>query len=105
MVAISGNSRELAETTVEEWGLGDLTVGYGLGHEDAERWGLFLSAAIKDSEPDTFVEPALFVVRPDGTLYASIVQTMPFARPPLSKLLETLEFVIEKEYPARGEHA
>jgi len=103
VVAISSNARELAERTVAEWELDGLTVGYGLSLEDAERWGLFISSALRETEPSHFTEPALFVVRPDGTLYASIVQTMPFSRPPMRSLLKTLEWVIENDYPARGE--
>lgn len=103
IVAVSTNSRELAERTVAEWQLESLIVGYELGLDDAARWGLFVSAAARDTEPAHFTEPGLFVVRPDGTLYASIVQTMPFSRPPGSSLLKTLEWVIENDYPARGE--
>ncbi|ANM30650.1 alkyl hydroperoxide reductase [Acidobacteria bacterium Mor1] len=102
-VAVSANTRELAERSVEEWELKGLTVGYGLSLEDADRWGLFVSAAVKDTEPERFTEPGLFFVRPDGTLYASSVQTMPFARPPAKNLLSFLQFVIENDYPARGE--
>ncbi len=101
--AVTTNPQELAEQTVKEWELQNLQVGYGLTREDAARWGLFASKAIKDSEPDWFTEPGLFVIRPDGELYASIVQTMPFARPSGAQLLKTLEWVIENDYPARGE--
>ncbi len=104
-VAISTNSKELAEKSFREWELSGLTVGYGLSFEDAERWGLFASAAVKDTEPARFTEPGVFFVRPDGTLYASQVQTMPFARIPGKNLLSFLEFVIENDYPARGELA
>lgn len=99
----SANSRELAEQAASEWELDKLILGYGLTLEDAERWGLFVSAARKETEPDHFTEPGVFVVRPDGTLYASIVQTMPFSRPPASALFKSLEWVIENDYPARGE--
>lgn len=105
VIAVTSNSRELAEASVRDWELNELTVGYGLTLEDAARWGLFVSQAVKDSEPPYFTEPGIFVVRPDGTLYASIVQTMPFARPSAGQLLKSLEFIIEKDYPARGEAA
>jgi len=42
-------------------------------------------------------------VRPDGTLYAASVQTMPFARPSFKELAGALDFVIKEDYPARGE--
>ena len=100
---MSMNDEALAKQTAEEWGLDAFPLGHGLGLADADRWGLFVSAGIKDNEPAHFSEPALFVVRPDGTLYASIVQTMPFARPPLKGLLGTLRWIAENDYPARGE--
>ena len=102
-VVVSSNSAELAQKTVADWGIERLTVGYGLSLADAERWGLFASKAVSSAEPDTFTEPGIFIVRPDGTLYASIVQTMPFSRPPGSALLKMLEWVIDNGYPARGE--
>ena len=103
VVAVSTNTSELAERTVADWKIDKLTIGYGLGLEEADRWGLFVSSSASDAEPDYFTEPGIFVVRPDGTLYASIVQTMPFSRPPGSTLLKMLEWVIENDYPARGE--
>ena len=42
-------------------------------------------------------------VRPDATLYSAHVQSTPFARPHLDNLLTALEFVRDKDYPARGE--
>lgn len=103
VVAASANDRAVAEETAREWGLEDLPLGFGVTMDDAERWGLFVSTARKDSEPPHFVEPATFVVRADGTLYASIVQTMPFTRPPFAGLLSSLKWVVENDYPARGE--
>ena len=103
IVAISANDEATAEETVKEWGLEALTIGYGLDMETAKRWGLFISSAAKDNEPAHFVEPGLFVVEPDGKLYCSVVQTMPFARPPAKAFLGTLKWIIENRYPARGE--
>jgi hypothetical protein len=37
------------------------------------------------------------------TLYASIVQTMPFARPHFVEVIGALDFIIKTDYPARGE--
>ena len=54
-------------------------------------------------EPDLFSEPALYLVRPDGTLYFGAVQTMPFARPHFDDIVTAVKFVLEKDYPARGE--
>lgn len=94
----------------EQWGLETLTVGYDLPLDDARAWGLFISSGRGKTstgveEPALFSEPGLFLVRPDGTLYASSVNTMPFARPNFGELLQSLTFIIEKDYPARGEAA
>lgn len=89
---------------MNEWGLKGFPIGYGLDEAAAAEWGLFASAAIKDNEPPVFVEPALFLIRPSGELYASILQTMPFSRPPAAAFLNTLRWIIEHDYPARGEH-
>ena len=45
----------------------------------------------------------LLLRRADGTLYWSAIQTMPFARPHFRELLGAVDFVISKDYPARGE--
>ena len=103
LVGLSCNTKEVAERSVSEWGIEKLPIGYGLSIEDARRWGLFVSAAAKETEPDHFVEPGFFIVRPNGELYASSVQTMPFSRPPGVGLLKTLEWIIDNDYPARGE--
>ncbi len=103
VVAASANSRELAEKTVADKEIRNLPVGYGLGREDAKRWGLFVSDAIKEAEPEQFVEPGLFLVQPDGTLYASVIQSMPFTRPPAGTLLKSIQWILDNDYPARGE--
>jgi peroxiredoxin len=103
VVAVSSNTRELAVKTVEEWELTNLTVGYGLPIDEALRWGLFVSNAIKDTEPAQFAEPGLFVIAPDRALYASMIQTMPFSRPSARQLLNSLDYIVTNGYPARGE--
>lgn len=78
-------------------------MGFGLSIETARAWGLFVSRGLNENEPAQFVEPGLFVVRPDGTLYASSLQTMPFARPHTETLLKSLDWIVANDYPARGE--
>ncbi|MEM1119821.1 MAG: redoxin domain-containing protein [Bacteroidota bacterium] len=102
--AISTDHLERAEKVVKEWEINQLPIAYDFPMLMAEKWGLYLSAGRPDSnEPSEFAEPGLFVVRPDGALYASAVQTMPFTRPKAKNLLEGLKYVIENDYPARGE--
>ena len=102
-VAISTDTAERAEQAKADWGVAHVPIAYGLTIEEARAWGLYISAGIKDGEPALFAEPGLFLIRPDRTLYAASIQTMPFARPSLSDVLAGLKFVAEKNYPARGE--
>lgn len=103
VVAVSGDERERAEQAVREWGLDDLRVAYDMDEATMRSWGLYVSKGLTDTEPATFSEPGLFLVRPDASLYSAHVQSTPFARPRLDELLKALEFVREKDYPARGE--
>lgn len=109
-VVVSSDSRDRATTTKESWDIGDLTVGYGLDLDTAREWGLYISAGVGKTstgveEPALFNEPAIYLVKPDGTLYFGSVQTMPFARPSFAELLQAVDFVtnVRKGYPARGE--
>ncbi len=74
--------------------------------EEARRWGLFVFAGrtlIGIEEPALFSEPGLFLVRADGALYFSSIQTMPFARTHFADVLAVIDTVVAKDYPARGE--
>jgi peroxiredoxin len=102
-IAISCDDRERAERTKREWGLDRLRIGYGLTIPKAREWGLFISRGIKEGEPAEFSEPGLFLVKPDGTLYASAVNSMPFSRPTFADVLNAVDFVTRNNYPARGE--
>jgi peroxiredoxin len=108
VVAISSDDEERARRAVTEWQLGDLTVGHGLDLSAAREWGLFISSSRGKTsagieEPAQFSEPGVFLVRADGTLYWSAIQTMQFARPHFRELLSAVDFVIPRDYPARGE--
>lgn len=103
VIAVSGDTRELAERSREEWKLRELTIGWGFPIEEARGLGLYVSKRIKEGEPDEFIEPGLFLIRPDMTLYAASVQSMPFARPNFDEIVNALRYIIEKKHPARGE--
>ncbi len=105
VIAVSTDDAERAEKTKADWGIENLTIGYDLKLADARAWGLFISHAIGDHETPEFAEPGVFLVRPDGTLYLSIVNSMPFARPHFADLLQGLDYAIPNNYPARGEAA
>lgn len=109
VVALSCDGRDRAEDAKKEWGLDNFPVGYDLPLSEARRWGLYISTSrgltsTGVEEPALFSEPGLFLVRPDGTLYASIIQTMPFVRLHFNELIGALDSsIIPKNYPARGQ--
>lgn len=103
VVAVSGDTNERAQQSCTEWGLTQLAVGYGFPIDEARIWGFFVSHAIKESEAAEFFEPGLFLIKPDRTLYASSVNSMPFARPHFGGVLNAIDFVVKNHYPARGE--
>lgn len=103
ILAVSMDTEARAKKAKEDWGLKHLTVGYDMGLLMAKSWGLFISDRREGSEePKLFSEPGIFVVKPDGSLYAEYVQNTPFGRPPLDDIIAGLEFVIENDYPVRG---
>jgi len=108
VVAISTDVEERAVMTNLDWQLPQLRIGYGLSLPTAREWGLYISrgrgkTSLGIEEPDLFSEPALYLVRPDGTLFFGSVQTMPFARPHFSDILGAIDYVLKTNYPARGE--
>jgi peroxiredoxin len=108
VVAISSDSQDRAEAAQENWKLPKLRVGYGLNLDEARKWGLYISTSrgktsVGIDEPPLFIEPGLFLVRPDQTLYFASVQTMPHVRPNFAEILTALDRVIQTGYPARGE--
>lgn len=101
--AVSMDSPERAAVSDEEWETGDLPLAHSLSEDKAREYGLYISEKRPDSEePDKFSEPGLFLVKPDGTLYFTVVQNAPFTRPDLDELLEGIGFVLKKDYPTRG---
>lgn len=108
VVAVSSDGKERALAAKTDWELSNIPIAYDLSIEKARELGLYISTSrgktsIGIEEPARFNEPGLFLVKPDGTLYAAYIQTMPFARPPLDQLLKAIDFINEKGYPARGE--
>jgi peroxiredoxin len=108
VIALSSDRAERAERAKQEWKLPTLRLGYGLDLVGARRWGLYISTgrgvtSAGVEEPALFSEPGLFLVKRDRTLYFASVQTMPFARPHFADILAALDYVIAKDYPARGE--
>ena len=108
VIGVSTDGDERAQTAKEEWKLDRIRVGYDLSIESARSWGLNISTSrgktsIGIEEPELFSEPGIFLVTPEQTLYASVVSTMPFARPHFKDILGAVQFIVDKGYPARGE--
>lgn len=101
-VAISSDPQERAEKSKADWGINTLPIAYGFDANEGRKWGLYISTAIAEKETPVFVEPGVFLIRPDQTLYAASIQTMPFARPHFDEILGAVQFVTENNYPARG---
>lgn len=107
-IAVSSDDQERAQKSMDRWKLENLDLTYDLSLEDARKWGLYISTSKGETsigvmEPEQFSEPALYLVRPDGTLYFGTVQTMPFARPDFAQIKGAVKYVIDNDYPARGE--
>lgn len=101
-IAVSMNSKDLAQASKDDWELQNVVIGYGLSEGDARRWGLYISKAFKEVEADIFAEPGLFWVRPDGRLYLLDISNMPWARPDMEFMLGKVQFAVDNGYPARG---
>ena len=109
VIAISSDTKERTGQMAEKLNAPALRIGYGLNLDVARQWGLYISTSrgltsIGIEEPALFSEPAVYIVRPDTTLYYGAVQTMPFARPNFADLLGAIDFALAKNYPARGEY-
>jgi peroxiredoxin len=107
-VIVSTDDEGRASQAKSQWGLPNLAIGYGVSIEKAREWGLYISAgrgatSAGVEEPALFAEPGLFLVRPDRTLYWASISTMPFARPHFDEIAQAIDFVVGKNYPARGE--
>ncbi len=100
VIALSADRREGAERTVEDWELKRLRLGYKLDVEDARKAGVYISQGRGKNpvtglrEPVLFTEPAMLLVRPDGTLYAAWIQSTPYARPHVAEVLTAIDNLV-----------
>lgn len=103
VICISADSEEDTKQTKEEWDIEDLQMGFEMDIEAGRNWGVYISSAIKKSEPERFFEPAVFLVKSDDlTLYFANIQSMQFGRPNFSELRRTVKFILRENYPPRG---
>lgn len=110
VVAISSDTEERAQEMAGKVKASGVQFAHSLPLPLARQWGLYISesrgkTSIGIDEPALFSEPAVYLVRPDKTLYYGAVQTMPFARPSFADLVAAIDFAVGKDYPARGEFA
>lgn len=108
MFVTSTDAKERAEQAKQQWGLSNLAMGYGVSIDTARQWRLYVSVgrgmtSAGIEEPPLFAEPGLFLMKQDGTLYWASISTMPFARPHFNEIVQGVDFVISRNYPARGE--
>lgn len=104
VIAISMDGEVRARKTRMKWELSEtLKIGYALDAETASNWGLYLSKAIKDYEPDVFSEPGLFLIKPDRTIYFVTLNSTPWGRPHLATFVKVVDYINTSGYPARGE--
>ena len=104
IIAISMDAEVRARKAKMKWELSEhLNIGYELDADVANNWGLYLSNAIKDYEPDIFNEPGLFLIKPDNSIYFVTLNSTPWGRPHLASFVKVIDFINSSGYPARGE--
>ncbi|AFY70643.1 alkyl hydroperoxide reductase/ Thiol specific antioxidant/ Mal allergen [Thalassoporum mexicanum PCC 7367] len=102
VIAISSDDRAKAELAQDEWGIENMMIGYGAGIDKMREWGLYISKAAFEGEPDIFNEFGLFMVRADHTLYFAEVSSAPYGHPNVSDTLYALDLAINQGHPMRG---
>ncbi len=103
VVAVSMDSEQRALVSQQKWDLSNLTLGYGLTENSAREWGLYLSAGVREGEPNVFSEPGLFLIDSTNKVYYSSINSNPWGRPYLASFVKAVDFIVQSGYPARGE--
>ncbi len=102
VMALSADTAEKANADIAEYGW-SFPVGVDLSESDMSALGLYISDPLTPDETDRrFAEPAVFCLRPDGTVQIAAISNGPSARPDLEALLDGMIFTIENGKPARG---
>lgn len=102
VMAVSADTAEKASADVAEYGW-SFPVGCNMTEQQMQSMGLYISDPLTPTETDRrFAEPAVFCLRPDGTVQIAAISNGPSARPDLEALLDGMVFTIENEKPARG---
>ena len=106
-VTVSSDDKTRATQMLQKVGSTELRLAYDLDIAKAKEWDLFISkgrgkTSIGVDELDFFPEPGLFLIKTDKTIFSAYIQSMPFARPQFEDIINSLNFIIDKKYPARG---
>jgi len=102
VMAASADPAEKASVDIAEYNW-TFPVGCDLSESDMQALGLYISDPLTPDETDRrFAEPAVFCLRPDGTVQIAAISNGPSARPDLEQLLDGMEFTIKNDKPARG---
>lgn len=103
IMTVSADTREKAQADIDEFGW-TFPVAYDLAEVEMRKLGLYISDPLSTQETDRrFAEPAVFCLRPDGTVQIIALSNGPSARPDLAELLDGMIFTIEKDRPVRGD--
>lgn len=102
VVAVSTDTIEEAARLRDELGGARLAIGHSLRQEDIDACGLFASERAFDGVTLRFAEPALWLVRPGGQLYANFQNSMSCAPNDLNLLLEGIDTLAPHGFPDRG---
>jgi len=115
VIAVSIDPKEKAETYAKENNF-SFPIAYDLSVEHMKSLGLYISDPLSASEGDhPFSEPGLFVITPEGIVQVVEISNAPFARPDLSMIKQSLEYIKQppdqrydsfgtERYPIRGSH-
>ena len=102
VVTVSTDTATEAMRLRDEDGLEALAIGHGLRQSDIDACGLFASERLLDGVSVRFAEPALWLVRPGGQLYANFQSSMSCAPNDLRLLLEGIDTLAAHDFPERG---
>ena len=102
VVVASSDPVEKAQKAQAEWAQNRMQFGYGLTEEDGKQLRLFLTAKRKDTEPDRFFEPGMYLLGDDGKVLFVSVQSMPFGRPGIAEMVSRIGWMLENSIPPRG---
>jgi len=104
VLAVSADSAERAQQTLQDLALSKIQLAYDLDIEEARKCGLFISRKRKEVEMPLFVEPGIFLIRPDQRVEAAWISSFAFPRPPLTGIIAAINFVLDVDpaLPPRG---